>query len=337
MTDWSDVIARVGGLSGRLLGRARLTEVAYAGELSAVGDALAVAGFDGDVPEEARVAPLALERYTRRVAARRLATLARWSGRRVRLLAAIYEDEDRRSLRAITRGVIAGVPIEQRLSGLIATPALPPAALAELARQGTIADVAALLVAWESPYGAAIFPEANRQHPDQLRVQVLIDREYGRRALASSRRAGKQLARQVRFQIDLENAWTALALAGREVKYDAAGLFVPGGTVIRKPVFLELAGSKDAHEARARLLRIAKGTPLERVLEGGDDARAEDRALAVSLEMLRRETVLDPLTPGVVLEYALRLRAEMRDLARIIWGIVLGVPRRELADSLVTV
>jgi vacuolar-type H+-ATPase subunit C/Vma6 len=337
VTDWSDVISRVSGLSGRLLGAARLAEVAQARELAVVGDALAAVGFDGTVPEEARVAPLALERYTRRVAARRLATIARWAGKRVERLASIYEDEDRRSLRAITRGVLAGVAIEQRLSGTIATPSLPNAALAELARQTTVGEIAALLIAWENPYGAAIFLEATRQHPDPLRLQSLIDREYAKRALKASRRAGRQLVRHVRFQIDLENAWTAMALAGRELEYAPEELFVPGGNILRKARFVELAKAPNVPVVRSALGELARGTLLARVLEGEDATRVEDRALAVALEVLHRETRLDPLTPGVVLEYALRLRAELRDLARIIWGISLGVPRSDLAGSLVSV
>jgi vacuolar-type H+-ATPase subunit C/Vma6 len=44
-----------------------------------------------------------------------------------------------------------------------------------------------------------------------------------------------------------------------------------------------------------------------------------------------------PLGPAPLLAYALRLRAEMIDLRRIIWGVALAVPRAALTRDLVTV
>jgi hypothetical protein len=45
---------------------------------------------------------------------------------------------------------------------------------------------------------------------------------------------------------------------------------------------------------------------------------------------------LAPLGPGPVLWFALRLRAQVVDLQRIVWGAVLSAPRADLAAALVT-
>lgn len=336
MTDWSDVVARARGLSGRLLGRDRLVEAARARDLPSLGELLARSGYP-EIGDEARRDPVLLERMLRRMGGERLALLARWSAARLPLLAPLYEEEDCRSLRAILRGVIAGVPVEQRLSGLVPTPALPAAAVAELARQPDASHVVALLAAWRHPYGSALLGEATRPQPDAFRLQLALDRRYGERAHRAAEAAGAALLRHVQLQVDLANAWTALALAAHAVEHEPAELFVSGGEVVTLELFLECARAASAVSARAVLARRAAGTVVARVV-GTELARweQEDRALVEALALGRRESRVDPLSVGAILQYVLRLRAEIRDLGRIVWGIALDAPRALLARSLVT-
>lgn len=336
MTDWSDVVARARGLSGRLLGRDRLIEASHARDLPMIAERLARSAYP-EIGEEARQDPVVLERQLRRAAGERLGLLARWSAGRLPLLAPLYEEEDCRSIRAIARGVIAGAPVEQRLSGLVPTPSLPAAALGELARQPNVSQVAALLTAWSHPYGSALLAEASRQQPDAFRIELALERRYAERAVTAARSAGRSLLRHVQLRIDLENAWTALALAERAVDYEPAELFVPCGDLLTVELFRRCARQDGAEGARALLLRSLPGTVVARVV-GADVARweQEDSALREAVALARRESRTDPLSVGAILQYVLRLRAEMRDLGRIVWGVALDIPRMLLARSLVT-
>lgn len=336
MTDWSDVVARARGLSSRFLGRDRLLEASRARDLPFVAEVLGRSAYP-EVGEDARHDPALFERQLRRVAGERLRLLAHWAAGRLPLLAALFEEEDVRSIRAIVRGVLAGAPVDQRLSGLVPTPTLPAAALAELARQPNVTNVAALLMSWRHPYGSALLGEAARPQPDAFSIQLALDRRYGERAAKSAKSAGFALQRHVQLQSDLQNAWTALALAAGTVAHEPAELFLPAGEIVTVELFCACARERSIEGARALLLRRLPRTVVARVI-GADVARweQEDLALREALALVTRDGRVDPLGVVAILQYVLRLRAEIRDLGRIVWGVALNVPRTMLARSLVT-
>ncbi len=145
------------------------------------------------------------------------------------------------------------------------------------------------------------------------------------------------MLRHVRFQIDVGNAWSAVALAAKEVESEPAELFIPGGGELSIEAFLEACRAVGGEEARRVLRMRTAGTRLARVLSDTVPRwQQEDRALAESLALLKHDARVDPLGVGVIVQYVLRVRAEMRDLARIIWGISLGMPRALVTDALVT-
>jgi hypothetical protein len=51
--------------------------------------------------------------------------------------------------------------------------------------------------------------------------------------------------------------------------------------------------------------------------------------------MIREAERRDPAGPVSVLGFALRVRAEVFDVRRVIWGVVLGAPRGSLAGAAV--
>ena len=59
--------------------------------------------------------------------------------------------------------------------------------------------------------------------------------------------------------------------------------------------------------------------------------------LRARIRQLTRVTRTAPLGPAPLLAYALRLRAEMVDVQRIIWGRALGVSPDALVGELVSV
>ena len=188
-TRWEDLNARARGLGTHLLSGPQLNALAMAADIAALGEALRRLGYP---LEEGAASPGALELALRRMAAGRLHILARWCGPRVGVLAVWFEDEDRRSLRAMLRGAVQHAPADTRLAGLVPTPALPERALRELANQPTPAAVAALLTAWRNPYGSALLAAASVAQPDLFTLEILVNRTFAQRATRAARGGGSK-------------------------------------------------------------------------------------------------------------------------------------------------
>ncbi|HYL22403.1 MAG TPA: V-type ATPase subunit [Gemmatimonadales bacterium] len=331
---WEDLDARARGLATHLLGPIELAALAQSPDLSAVGDALR---RDGYPVAEGERSPEALELAVRRMAAARLGVLARWSGSRTAALSILFEDEDRRSLRAVLRGAVQGVPAEERLAGLVPTSSLPEGALRELARQDRPGAVASLLVAWGNPYGPALLPVASADHPDLFTLELRLNAAFAARATRAARGTGL-LEACVREMIDIENAYAALVLASEGEDVTAGDTFLAGGERVSLEVFQFAAAAASLPEAARRLARAFSGSPLEPLFEryAGDPGELEDAVLRQRIRQLVQATRTEPLGPAPLLAYVLRVRAEVVDLRRIIWGVALGTPPALLASELVT-
>lgn len=337
MTVWDDVVVRARGLGSRLLGRRRLETIATARDLNAVATLLAESGYD-TLPERGSVDPRVLEHAVRRAAAAKLDILGQWCGPRVALLAPLFEDQDRNNIRAIVRNIAGGAPAEQRTAGLLPTPSLSEAMLEELAHKDHLSDVAATLIAWTHPYGSAMLSEASRPQPDLFRLQLAIDRVWAERCSAAGASLGGSLARYVSLQIDSENIWSALAVADGTTEVDPREIFLEGGELLTRAAFEQLARTSDAPLRHLQLERMVAGTPLAPLASPSQREQSlEDALLAATITAMRRTVRIHPLDVDVLLDYVLRLRAEVRDLARIIWGVAIHAPRRRLIAGLATV
>jgi vacuolar-type H+-ATPase subunit C/Vma6 len=314
---WDDLAARARGLAAHLIAPDGLTRVDRAASLAELAHLLGAAGYPflSAAPPSAPI----VERAARRRAAADLAVLGRWARERGAVLAMLFEDEDRRSVRALVRGAAAGAPPDERVASLVPTPALGEAALAELSRQPTTAAVGALLVAWGSPYGRAIADEAARARPDLLALEHALDRCFAARALRAARRAGAPARLHVRGLIDAENAFTALAFAGT-AGVDSAGLFLDGGARLPRDRFAAaVAVGRDA--ARAALATAFAGTRLGHAL--ADDGDLEAAALADRIDEQRRLARLWPTGLAPVILLVLRRRAEIRAVNEAAWRVAL--------------
>ncbi|HUO51834.1 MAG TPA: V-type ATPase subunit [Gemmatimonadaceae bacterium] len=305
---WGDVVARAAGLSTRLVGGDTLRTLARTPDLPSLWSSLERLAPEYLPAAERRApSPPLLERAARRVMGARLAVLARWCGGRVTRIAPVYEAEDHRSIRAALRGAAAGAPPDERRAGLIATPSLPEAALDELTQQPTTAAVAALLAAWGHPFASAILEEAAREQPDLYTLEGRLDLRFTRRAEAVAYYAGAPFKDWVRVTLLAQGAWTA-ALA------------------------------EDPAAALAPLALEMPATPLGALLARGGVPAADalDRAtIETHLAVQRAHARRDPIGLGPVLYFVARLRAEVRDLTRIAWGIALGMPAPALAAGVV--
>lgn len=321
---WEDLATRARGLATHLLTRADIAALATVADLDTLGDAFRARRFP--LAEGAQTAD-ELELAVRRAAGAKLWLLTRWAGLRNPLLAVILDDEDRRSIRALVRGAVQSSAADLRLAGLIPTPTLPERALTELASQPTPRAVAALLTAWGNAFGPALLRATQATHPDLLEIERVLNRSFADRALRGARAAGSQiLLEYVRETIDLENACAALVLASAEKDGGAKAAFVGGGRALSLAAFLD-AVAEGAGAAR-RLAVAFRGSELARTFErwGPDPARIEEQLLRCRVSQLRDLARRDPAGAASVLEFALRLRAEVLELQRVIWGMALGAP-----------
>lgn len=334
---WEDLATRARGLATHLLGRAELDALARVPGLDALSDALRARGF---LPGEGPATPEALELAVRRMAGTRLGVLAAWGRARNALLAVVFEDEDRRSLRALLRGAVRGAPPDERLAGLIPTPGLPELALAELAGQPTPGGIAVLLTAWGSPYGPALLPDAAGARPDLLTLEYRLNALFASRALRGARAArSRGLIEFVRETIDLENACTALVLAGAELDAPPQTAFVSGGRRLPVAAFSEAVAAPDAGEAARRLAAAFGSEPVAGAFTqaASDPAGIEEALLRHRIAAQGAAARRNPAGPPSVLYYVLRLRAEVLDLQHVIWGVMLRAPRAAIAAALVSV
>jgi vacuolar-type H+-ATPase subunit C/Vma6 len=334
LTSWDDVVARVRGLASRLIGRPGLEQLAASRDLKTLIEGLQTTAYRSLANLETPTGRT-VERETRRVAGRNTDIIAAWCGERADLLAPLFEDEDRRNLRSLARGIVANQPPDQRVAGLLPTPALPSVALEELARSVRVADLAATLSAFGNPYGQAMMSEAVRETPNLFALQLALDREYATRALKIAPRAADCIVEYVRMIVDEQNVLTALAVAAGKVEHEPTSLFIAGGALVSEELFGELTRLR-LPDAMIRLAPVLAATPLAGLAPLARATENADAILTTELRGLRRTVRRDPLSIAVVLEYMLALRAELHDLALIICGIALDVAPRRIAARLVT-
>ena len=334
---WDDLNARSRGLAAHLLTPSQLDALSRDADLSTLAQDLRRMGFTIEEGAD-QTTPAALELAVRRWAAAYTAVLVRWAGPRAEPLAVLFEEEDRRSLRAILRGAAQGVAAEQRLAGLIPTPALPERALSELARQPTPGTVATLLVAWRNPYGSPVLATAAEAHPDLAQLELILGRTFAARILRTTSRAGGVLRAYAAETIDLENVAAALVLATETKDLLPKQAFLPGGARVTIQDFEEAVASGAPGMATERLARAFGRTRYADALRGhaSNPSALEEALLAARIARLRRLQRLSPLGVVPVLLSFLRLRAQVLDLQRIIWGVALGAPPGDVAAGLVS-
>jgi vacuolar-type H+-ATPase subunit C/Vma6 len=307
-------------------------------DLDELASRLHRAGFGEGLPGRGANAS-SLELAVRRAAAARHALMARWCGKRSERLIIIFEDEDRRSLRALLRGASAGAAAERRLSGLIPTPSLPERALEELARLRTPEEIVAILALWRNPYAKALQAEVGRLEPGLLRLELALSRRFASRAIRAARWECRELRRFVTEAIDIENVVSALLLAPGNTDVEVEEAFLAGGTHVSREVFLSAGRGGSTAAAASVLAESLKSTPFAEPLRrhAGEPAKVERALFQARLREWMQEARSNPLSPAPFLAYMLRLRAQVMDLQNIVWGMAIGAPAVPLTGDLVTI
>ena len=276
-------------------------------------DALAAALARAELRVPGRLDVASIDRLASDRIAADLAVLARWSD----ALSPLELDEDRRSLRALVRGLAAGAPTTHRVLAAIPTAALPARVLAVLAASPTIEQLAGALARDRHPLAPAL---AGATTPvSSLDLELALARRFAELARSRDLALSTYLA-QV---IDAENAGAALLLATRGAGLDLARAFVPGGRRVTRDAFTTAsAGSIDA--ARTRLAAALAGTPLAAALFQPAAAALEDAALAWQLRTQAQLRRTEPLGLAPAIYAVLRRRDEARRLRRAAWRVAMG-------------
>lgn len=321
---WEDLNARARGLATHLVDGATVEGLARIGAPGQLAAELVHRGLvsAGDVPEPA--SPAGLERALMRRRGERLSLVARWARERTRHLAVVFLEEDRRSVRAVTRGVLAGTRQEELLGGLCPTPTLPSHLLERLARQRELAGAAALLEVADHPFAPPVRALSDEAPPDLFRFDLALSSAF---AAASEPPRGAGRLRRFRAEtIDLENTWTLLLAGGSGDEGEAKSFYLEGGVRLDGPAFGEIFREPSAEERRRAAAHALRGSfagpalgdaglPLPRLPRAIHQARVREE---------RRVGRLRPHTVAPLLEYLLRLRGEAMALRRVVWGLALG-------------
>lgn len=321
---WEDLNARARGLATHLADAEALDALAEIGELGPLAAEIARRGLAASSEMTGPPSAAAIERALVRRRGARTALVARWAGDRVRHLAVYFLEEDRRSVRALVRGVLAGAPPEERTAGLCPTPGLPSGLLERLAGERDLAGLADRLDSADHPFAPPVRSLADETPADLFRFDLALSRAF---AEASRPPRGAGRLRRFRAQsIDLENGWSLLLAGGNGGRPEPEELFLEGGDLLDAGTFAGIFAEPSNQGRRSALAEALEdtfaapaladpGTPLPRLPRAIHDARVREE---------RRVGRLRPHTAAPLLEYLLRLRGEAMALRRLVWGLALG-------------
>ncbi len=325
-----DVVVRARGLVRHLLDEAQLRQLARVSGSGALAAALEDLGYwiapaaSGAALSTSHLVERAIEHET----LRRLAILVRWLADRAPLFAPPLELEVRDTLRIRLRELgDYGAP--DRVSAVGAPSGWPE--LRELrravARASDSTGLVRALTRLRSPYADPLAVALRRSGEGSTALEAAIDETWARRARdATAGRIGP-LRRWVEDEIDLQNAWAALA---------GGGAFVEGGLALSRQLFTSIADEGDESQRRRLLARAFRETGLGGVFEAPDlgPAALEARARATRIAKARNAARLDPVGEGPIVECVLRLRSERADLRCIGWGIAAGMSVETIVSQL---
>ena len=332
---WDDVNARARGLATHLLDRDTLAALAAAPDWPAFLERVISLGYPLDVGVGAMMDPPSFDRAVSRVAAARLNLLGRWLAARSAVLAVVLEDEDRRTVRALLRGVAQGASPGARLRAVMPTPTLSFRVLERLARTATVADLARELVRIGHPAGRALEDVLHGTPSPGLRsLEWALARLFSERAVRSARAGGPVVRRYAAELVDQENAWTLLLAAPPEGGVPIDQEFLAGGARVTRDEFVRLRAERDGERLVEGLRALLEGTALGAALAQNplELPSLEPRAATARIAWLRGLARRDPLGPAVVLAVLERIREEARALRAIAWGVAFGAPASTLAQ-----
>ena len=344
---WDDVNARARGLATHLLTREALNRLASEPGWDGFTRSLLALGYPLGNGESGGPRDTAdLGRTVGLVQAQRLALLARWLGARRDVLAVIYEDEERRTLRALLRGAAEGASPTARLRAVVPGPGLPPPVLERLADARSPADLADRLTRLGHPAGRALtvalapggLGADSASALGLFGLEQALSRLFAVRATRAARKGGALMRDFASQLIDLENASAILLRPSWGTELALEDVWLAGGRVLTPAIAARLLALPDPAHVRRGLRDAFGGTPLAGVfaVEQPGEAGLEVAVLAAQISWYRGMARRDPLSLAVLIGVVLRVRAEAHDLRAVAWGRSLGAPVPAIGPLLVT-
>jgi len=316
---WDDLAARARGLATHLFSATQLDGLDTAPHLGALVETLRQQGYLG-FGRDAPASAFQVEKVARRRCLEDQEIIARWAGERVARLAVVFEAEDRRSLRGILRGIQAGLPTTARLQSTRPSPSLSEPLLGELARQPSVARVAALLALFRHPFAEPLSSAVEQVAPEQLlELEQALSRCYAERALRAAGRISA-LRAHVKAVIDLENLASALLVSPSQSEPER--FFLVGGARIGRDDFLKAAALEQAAAAEA-LSRHFLRTPVLSALEARQFSALDRAGLELLLGQQRELSRHDPTGPAAVLRFLLQRQWELLRVQHAAWRLTL--------------
>ena len=113
--------------------------------------------------------------------------------------------------------------------------------------------------------------------------------------------------------------------------------FVEGGRLLGREAFRALMSLDTQAQARARLAWELRGSSLGRVFRSDADelSELETALLRAEIDWQKQAMLANPNGPAPILTYVLELRAEVRNLSGIVWGVALRAPFALIRASMV--
>ncbi len=337
--DFGYINARVKGMRSRLLSPGRLEELLGMADLEGFVHALGNTPYGPELQEALtryqglRAVDEALMRAFQKTVQKILGFA---DGKPRRLIEVFLVQWDLHNLRTILRAKHAGHPPEVAEQNLVPAGALTEVRLRELLAQPDLLALASTLATWEHPLAEALLAAIRSYEASQdlLSLELSLDRAYFEWALRVARGMGRNetvVRDVVRMQVDFTNVKTAFKLQQLPelLREERERFFLPGGAVVSREVFLNLADPETAEfglkELQARGIHPEGQTP-------GEVERSLDEEATRRLAMLY---LGDPLGIDVVIGFLTLLSGEVRNLRLIARSKALGIPRdlirREMA------
>jgi vacuolar-type H+-ATPase subunit C/Vma6 len=166
--------------------------------------------------------------------------------------------------------------------------------------------------------------ETARQRPDLFAMEVALSRTWAERGRRVAPRAGRAMRTYVERRVDVANCWSALLVADHGFDGLADPLFLEGGRLLPRDLFLEAAAAPNRGRAAALLDELVRQSPIAAATS--HDSGAEDRLRRALWREQHEMARLDPTGPAAIIAFWLRLRGEVETLQRMIWALAAGAP-----------
>jgi len=251
------------------------------------------------------------------------------------------------NIKTVLRAKHLGVDTKDILEGVLPVGSLGPIDIGVLAGLEDLKAVIDTIVTWELPFAAPLregFAEFIEKG-ELAAMELALDKYYASWASERlrKRRNNIRTARRIlAIQMDVSNLVMIFRLQYASVDVPVAeSYFLPGGSVISKKFYSELAGMSDIDEVLDRLKKTPYGSALSDVamlyLEHNSisvfERSLEDKLARYAMSLARG----DLLGIGVVISYLWAKQNEITNIRIITKGKTVGMPIERVRKELILV